>query len=294
MAIDMNSLFEPTPEDSEENEVPEESEASGPNYFEPRRYYPEQIVLIEEDDGFGWIPELAGRAVFRRNHSNHEGDIYIDPVSGAEIPVSIPEDNNFTLYLYIPSDVKYNLEFGTPGAPNYMNGRKFNIFDIFDITDITTVEAQEIKPVCRWLIPSSEAKDQAVEMYDYPYTMFPIKDTCIAEKLGNNIHSPGTCPHATKGTFDACAGYQEFKRVKIGMLGDMEVEYYRQYSMMDIVAEYNVGDQTFATFEELKAYAAEIDQKLEIEWSPLGSPRPFMTQIVENLQITYPRENHAE
>ena len=240
------------------------------------KYHIENIALLYEGDP-GWDEKFENKLVTGSN-IDPENEHYDEekPPYWAELHVG----RNIDIV-----ELREDTALGMGAPPRRMMGH----YSVHEAKDFCTAYIETPnEPVCKNLIVSLKNPDPALELYDRPFTMLPLRDSCISRDLGGSAKKPTDCGYSNYGNFSECSAYEPFEEVTIGKIDNTEVKLMRMYKGN----VYQYCDKTFETYREIKNYCKDNNLQFELTYNPIQKTNvEFFPNVVKRLERTYAGQN---
>ncbi len=224
-----------------------------------------EIIFAEDDD---WVEELSGKLIANSN-----------------IPGSPDYDESMPPYWargYVPANIDI-CEVDpaiTSGKYSFPGGYSEHDLAAFCPQYVVYPDIQ----ICKSMVASMKDVDPAIELYDRPYTLLPLVDSCISVEMGNTPKTPHRCPYAESGTFEACSAYQPWEDIVIGTVGDDEVHLDRTYKGN----KYTYGEHSFESYGALQKYCTAEKLDFVLTYDPvIKDTKEFFSEMMGRLEVVY-------
>jgi hypothetical protein len=234
-------------------------------------------IFMSNDDGYN--PELAGKVVFNPNNDPDHESYEVDKPQGLG-------------YMYFYENThEFTIRPNTINSENVILDPSFN-FEGYQIIPIEGFLSNHIyvenTPQCSYYVPSMFNDDSAIELYNWPFTLLPIKDSCICPSLGNNPKSAGTCGHASSLDFKSCGHYKAEEEIALGTVdinGKKEPVTLVRGSLEN---EYRYADQVFSTYNKFNDHLEENNLEFDYTYNPINSESiDFFSKALGRMEKTY-------
>lgn len=230
-------------------------------------------VLFPEDEG--WTEEFSGKLIADSNREDAE-DYDSDQPSFHGVAYVPPEIDLFVLHEELVGHGKFKFPEGV---------------SVNDLQKYCTSYALYPKvPVCKNLVVGMNNMDPAIDLYDRPYTMLPLEDSCIAKELGHSPKLSAPCAFAETGNFPLCSAYEAWEPTVIGTIGDVDI-------VLDRTSKgntYTYNEMTFSTYKELLEHCTNWNLTFNLTYDPtIKDPVAFFPAMVERLEIAYGKHEQS-
>jgi hypothetical protein len=234
-------------------------------------------IFTSSDDNYD--PDLAGKVVFNPNdNTEHEHYDNSKPSGWGR------------MYFY-ENTHEFTIRPETLSTPDIALDEAFD-FQEYQIIPIEGFLSSHIYvenvPQCSHYIPSMVSDDPAIDLYNWPFTLLPVRDSCVCPGLGNNPKSAGVCGHAANLDFKSCGHYEQEDKIHLGTIkvgvNKEEVTLVRG----SFKNEYRYGDNLFSTYNEFNNHLEENNLEFDYTYNPINSePIDFFSKALGRMEKTY-------